>query len=343
MTVPVDNLPRSRGWLSRPRAGRISWLALLVAAVILPFILGTPFYLHTATVALIYVTLAVAYDIVVGRIGALSLAQPVFYAFGAYSAALIALRFDNPGLWAEAAVAIVGAAVLAIAIGVPAFRLSLHAFAIATLGFALIGQLVAMNWIDVTGGPLCLAAIPAISLPLLGTTWTIDSAVANYFAILAIAVATVGFTLLLARSRLGSAFIAVRDDPVLASARSLWPTKLRLLAFAISAGFTGLAGVFAAHFQHVVCPTQADLSITILLLVMVFIGGRASLRGVVTAALVFTVAPEVLRLAPEWRLVIFGLLLMVTITAVPQGLESLFERVDHRVSRWSSESKEEGR
>lgn len=316
--------------MSRVWVARAAWLVVLCAAALFPFIVNTPFYLRTAIVALIYVTLAVSFDLVVGRVGALSLAQPVFYAFGAYSGALIALHLANPGFWFEAVVAFVGGVLLAVAIGIPAFRLSLHAFAIATLGFALIGQLIAMNWIDVTGGPLCLAAIPEMHVPLPWTTWVVNTDVANYFVILAIATFTVGFALLLGRSRLGSAFIAVRDDPILASARGLWPTGIRLLAFTISAGFTGVAGVFAAHLQTVVCPTQGDLAITILLLVMVFIGGRGSLRGVVIAAVLFTALPQVLRLADEWRLVIFGLLLLATITTLPRGFEGLFELIEKR-------------
>ena len=322
--------------MARPSAGVVTWLGLLLVGISLPFVLGTPFFLHTATVALIFVTLAVAFDLVVGRVGALSLAQPVFYAFGAYSAGLIALNLGNPGFWVESAVAVAGSALLALAIGIPAFRLSLHAFGIATLGFLLIGQLVAMNWLDVTRGPLCVSGIPAMTVPLGPTTWQVNSATASYFVMLVIAASTVALVAIIARSRLGSAFIAVRDDPVLASARALWPTRLRLLAFAISAGLTGLAGVFAAHFQHVVCPTQGDLAVTVLLLVMVFIGGRASLRGVVTAAIIFTVIPQVLRIADEWRLVIFGVLLLVSVTALPNGLETAFEWVERRIARFRS-------
>lgn len=304
----------------------VGWLVALAGALAVPAVVGTPFYLHTATVALIFVTLAVAFDLVVGRIGALSLAQPVFYAFGAYTAGLMSIHLGT-GIWLEMLAAGAGAALLSLAIGIPAFRLSLHAFAIGTLGFALTAHLVARNWIDVTGGPLCVSAVPPISIPLPGGGLTVSGATGNYYFALAIAASTVLIVALLARSRLGSAFIAVRDDPSLASARGLWPTRLRLTAFGMSAFFSALAGVFSAHFQRVVCPTQVELPITVLLLIMVFVGGRASLRGVVTAAIVFTVIPQLLRVADEWRLVIFASLLLVVVTQVPDGIEHVYRRL----------------
>ena len=318
---------------ARYRLPLLGWLLALALALAVPALLGTAFYLHTATLALIFVTLAVAYDLVVGRIGALSLAQPVFYAFGAYTAGLMSIHVGT-GIWLELLAAGSGAALLAVAIGIPAFRLSLHAFAIGTLGFALTAHLVARNWIDVTGGPLCISPIPPISIPLPGGTVSVGSPAGNYYFILAIAAGTILTVALLARSRLGSAFIAVRDDPVLAAARGLWPTRLRLTAFAMSAFLSALAGVFSAHFQRVVCPTQVDLPITVLLLIMVFVGGRASLRGVVTAAIVFTIIPQLLRVADEWRLVIFASLLLIVVTQVPDGIEHLYRRFGAWISGW---------
>jgi len=310
-----------------PRAGpapAIGWLLAATAAVAVPRVTGNPFYLQTATVAMIYVVLAVAYDLVVGRIGALSLCQPVFFAWGSYAAALLATRGGNPGFWVEALVAMAGAVALAIAIGVPSFRLSLHSFAIGTLGFLLIAQLVAVNWISVTGGPLCVVGVPALAVPLGGLRLTVLSDTQNYYTILAIAVLTVAAIGLLIRSRTGAALTATRDDPVLAAARGIWPLRMRLTAFSVSAAFSGLAGVFAAHFQHVVCASQVDIPINTLLLVMVFIGGRASLRGVVTGAVLFTVLPQVLRVADAWRLVIFGVMLLVMVTTVPDGIEHVY-------------------
>jgi len=311
-----------------------AWTAALVAALVLPFIVTVPYYISTAIFALIYVTLAVSFDLVVGRIGALSLAQPVFYGYGAYAAALLATHArPGPGFWIEAAVAVLGAPLLALAIGIPAFRLSLHSFAMGTLGFALIAQLVANNWLDLTRGPMCISAIAPLRLSYPGGVLQIVTLRQSYYVVLAIAVLAVASVALIARSRLGMAFRAVRDDPLLAAARGLSPNQMRLIAFTVSAGLSALAGVFAAHFETVVCPSYLDLGITVLLLIMVFVGGAGSLRGVVTAAVVFTIGPELLRLVAAWRLVLFGIILLFTVTAFPDGFEQLYAAAGRALSR----------
>jgi ABC-type branched-subunit amino acid transport system permease subunit len=140
----------------------------------------------------------------------------------------------------------------------------------------------------------------------------------------AIAALTVAIVYLITRLRLNLAFTAVRDDPLLASARGLWPLRFRLGAFGLSAACSALAGVFAAHFQTVICPDSLDFSYMTALLIMVFIGGRASLRGVVAGAIAFTIVPELLRVTVQWRLAIYGLILLVVVTTFPDGLEHLF-------------------
>ncbi len=310
-------------------ARSLAWTAVFAAACMFPVVVTLPYYLSTAIFALIYVTLAVAFDLVVGRIGALSLAQPAFYGYGAYVAALLAThRSPGPGFWVEVVVVLVGAPVLALAIGIPAFRLSLHSFAMGTLGFAMIAQLVANNWMDLTRGPLCISAIAPLRLPYPGGVLQIVTLRQSYYVILAIAILAVLIVGLIAHSRLGVSFRAVRDDPLLAAARGLAPNQLRLIAFTVSASLSALAGAFAAHFVTVVCPSYFDIGITVLLLIMVFTGGGGSLRGVVSAAIIFTVVPELLRIAASWRLVFLGVVLMITVTAFPGGLEHLYARAD---------------
>ncbi|GAA3928402.1 hypothetical protein GCM10023085_07000 [Actinomadura viridis] len=315
--IDVREEPRLRGAV---RVEPALWCAGFAFALVLPLALPVPYYISTAITALMFVALAVAFDIVVGRIGALSLCQPVFFGFGSYAAAILATRHG----WSFGAVLLLSmaaAVVLALAIGVPSFRLSLHAFAIGTLGFAVIAMLVARNWVGLTGGPLCMTGVPPLSVAGVELT----SLTAQYYLILAMAAGAIGVAFAIARSRLGLALTAVRDDPVLAGARGLSPTAFRLTAFGISAALSAGVGVFNAYFQSVVCPENLDLSYTTALLIMVFIGGRSSLRGVVAAALLFTVLPQMLRLTEEWRLVIYGLVLLVVVITIPDGLERAFQ------------------
>jgi ABC-type branched-subunit amino acid transport system permease subunit len=288
----------------------------------LPLLLG-PNALDTAILTALYVTLAVAFDLVVGRVGALSLAQALFLGFGAYAAALLSIHIAANG-WLEAAAAASGGALLALLIGIPSFRLSFHSFAIGTLGFGLIGSLIATNWISVTGGPLCTTNVPPLTLPYPGGAFTALTLQQLYLVIAVIAWLAVTLIWLISRSTLGLAYTAVRDDPILAGARGLWPNQLRISAFMISGAVTAIGGVFLAHYIGVVCPTQFDFSTTLLLVIIVFVGGRASLSGVISAAVVFTVLPQVLRLTDRWRIVLLSLTLLALILYKPQGLEALW-------------------
>lgn len=138
----VGVLSRQNNWI----------LAFLVLAAIVPFTTSSRYVLDVGINLLIILSLAFAFDLVVGRIGALSFAQPIFFGVGAYVAAIASTSWGF-GFWSEVAAAAVMGLALSLAIGIPAFRLNLHAFAIGTIGFATIAQLVAMNWMSVTNGP----------------------------------------------------------------------------------------------------------------------------------------------------------------------------------------------
>jgi ABC-type branched-subunit amino acid transport system permease subunit len=306
---------------------RGAWLVAIVTAAAMPYVVTVPYYLSLAITALLYITLAVAYDLVVGRIGALSLGQPVFLGFGAYVGALVSVHWSSD-LLLEIAIAALGAVLLATLVGLPSFRLSDWTFAIGTLGFTLGAQLVAQNWTDVTGGQLCISRIPDATVGAPGLSVALDSLVAQYYVILGIAIAALFIVSFVTRARLGLSFLAVGDDIVLAAARGVSPMATRITAFAISAAITSTAGVFMAHFQTVICPSVISSSYTVSLLIMVFVGGLGSIRGITTAAIVFTVIPQLLQVADEWRLVIFGFILLIAILAAPGGIEQGFRAIE---------------
>ena len=216
---------------------------------------------------------------------------------------------------------------MALAVGVPMFRLTEHSFAMGTLGFALVAQIVATNWVEFTRGPLCVTGIPK---PEIGPL-RIATLPAFYWMGLA-AVGLIGLLYHgLTTGRLGRAFHAVRDNETLASAASVHPLKYRMLAFVIGGAMAGGVGTLFASYVGVLCPTELGVSLTVNLLVMLFLGGVGSLRGVVVGAVAFTALPEILRMAPTWRMVIYGLLLLVIVVRAPDGLEGVIRR---RASAW---------
>lgn len=311
------------------RAGGIALGGLAVSA---PWLVAAVapgqqrYVVHVLIFTAIFAALALSYDLVVGHVGSLSLAHPAFFGAGAYTAAILSTRAGWPFV-ADLLAAVLLAGVMAALAGVPLFRLVEHAFAVGTLGFAVVAWIVATNWVEVTRGPLCITGIPKPSLGLPGgPTLAITTLPAYYW----LALGVLGLVLLLYHGlttfRLGRALHAVRDNEPLAAAAGIDPLKYRMLAFVIGGGLAGGVGALYAHYLSVFCPEEMTVALTVNLLVMVFLGGVGTLRGVLVGAALFTGLPEVLRLAPTWRLVIYGLLLLVIVIRSPEGLESLLRR-----------------
>lgn len=306
---------------------RALWLVLGVAVLAAPWLVAAVvprqqrYVLHVLIFTALFAALALSYDLVVGHVGSLSLAHPAFFGVGAYAAAILATRARwsfLPDVFAAG----LAAAVLAALVGVPLFRLAEHAFAVGTLGLALVASVVANNWVQVTRGPLCITGIPK---PALGPL-AIATLPAFYWLALAALVAIVLLYRGLTTFRLGRAFHAVRDNEPLAASAGIDPLKYRLLAFTIAAGLAGCVGALYVHYLSVMCPEEMTVALTVNLLVIVFLGGVGSLRGVLLGAVLFTALPEVLRLAPTWRLVIYGGLLLLVVIRSPGGIESLLPR-----------------
>jgi ABC-type branched-subunit amino acid transport system permease subunit len=279
------------------------------------------YVLHVLIFTALYGALALSYDLVVGHVGSLSLAHPAFFGLGAYAAALLATE----GGWPFAAALPAGVAVaaaVALAVGVPMFRLTEHSFAMGTLGFAIVTQVVATNWVDFTHGPLCVTGIPK---PQVGAL-----RIATLPAFYWMGLAALALVALLYRGlttfRLGRAFHAVRDNETLAAAASIDPLRYRMLAFVIGGAVAGGVGALYVSYVGVLCPGELTVSLSINLLVMIFLGGVGSLRGVLVGAVAFTALPEILRMAPTWRMVIYGLLLLVIVIRAPDGLEGAIRR-----------------
>jgi ABC-type branched-subunit amino acid transport system permease subunit len=280
------------------------------------------YIVHVLIFTALFAALALSYDLVVGHVGSLSLAHPAFFGTGAYTAAILATTAGWPFL-AGLGAAVVSAAVVAALVGVPLFRLREHAFAVGTLGLGLVAWIVANNWVEVTRGPLCITGIPKPALGALAIT----TLPAYYWLALTALAAVVLLYRGLTTFRLGRAFHAVRDNEPLAGAAGIDPLKYRLLAFTVGAAVAGGIGALYVHYLSVMCPEEMTIALTVNLLVIVFLGGVGSLRGVLVGAVLFTALPEVLRLAPTWRLVIYGALLLLVVVRSPEGIEGLLRRL----------------
>jgi branched-chain amino acid transport system permease protein len=281
-----------------------------------------PYLLHIAIMSCIYVMLAQSLNIMLGYCGLLSLATPAFLGMGAYTTALLSLHGWNSGLTFGCAVA-VGAAT-GLSLGIPSLRLSRHSFVIVTLSFTLLLQLIASNWVALTRGAMGISDIPAVRL--FGITLT-DKAPWLAMVLLLSALVMLA-TWLIVSSRLGRAMIAVRDNEPLAIAAGIDPLTIRLFAFACSGAFAGLAGACYAHYISFIDPGVFGFWFSEPLLIMVVLGGSGTLWGPALGAIAFTVIPEALRMAPEVRSLIYGIILLVSVLFMPRGLAAWFGRPD---------------
>jgi ABC-type branched-subunit amino acid transport system permease subunit len=276
--------------------------------------------------------LAQSYDLLVGRTGAFSFAHAAFFGSGSYVTAVLLTTYHVPFL-ACLVLSIAFATLLGAAIGIPSFRLSLHSFAMGTFGFGAILQLVALNWIPVTRGPLCINGVPPLLIDVGPFSWQASRLADYYYVLWGLAALILVTVWRIARSRIGRALTAVRDDPGLASASGVPLLKYRMFAFLMGGALAAAVGAVVAPYLAVVCPTQLGLPWMVTLIVVVFLGGRGSLVGVTLGAVLFTALPEFLRLADVWRQVIYGALIMVGALYAPHGIAGLASQV-RRPPRW---------
>ena len=296
------------------RSAALLW-ALAAGALCVPLFADSPYLLHIAVVTGFYVILVQSLNLVLGYCGLLSFASPAFFGIGAYVATLLALRlgWDSAASFALATLAGVLAGVV---IGFPSLRVSRHSFVIVTLSATLLLQLIALNWEDMTRGSLGLADIPAPRF--FGAE--VGTRLEWYGVSGAAAAAAVLLTWAMVSSRFGRAMVAVRDNEQLALACGIDVFRTRLFAFSVSGGLAALAGSLYAHFISYIDPGVFGFSVTETLLIMVILGGSGTLWGPVVAAVVFTALPEMLRLTPEIRSLIYGLILLSIVLFRPRRL-----------------------
>lgn len=300
---------------------------LVLAAFAVPGLWGDDAYTMTvATLVCLNVALAQSLNLVTGFAGAIALGQASLYGIGAYVAGLLTTRAGvDPwiGLVAAAAAAATAGALL----GLVTIRISGAYFTIATIGLQQIFQAILVKWDSMTGGTQGVVGIPSPSL--FGKV--LEPGVGFYLLALAWAAIAVVVVLRVRASRLGAELVAVREDEAAAQAAGVRTTRLRVLVFTMGAGIAGLTGSIYGAYQSTIDPSVFGLTLSATVLVMVILGGRASVVGVTLAAIVLTVLPEELQSLQDYRLVVYGLVLIALVVFLPTGLSGLDRRLRQRL------------
>lgn len=304
-------------------------LAAVALLAIAPLWLGG-YELTVLTVMLVFVLLAVGLDLVSGYCGQSSFAQGAFYGLGAYTAAIMA-RDLGTGILVNLPAGAFVAGCFGLLLGIPALRLSGHFLGIVTIAFQTIVYLVLSQWTSFTGGQTGLSLPGVGELRIFGLPIArIDSVRSFYWLTLVVSVFILIIAWRLVQSRLGREWVAIRDDETLAGAIGLNATWCKLTAFVASAALAGAAGVLIAHALRGVTPDDFTIWTSATIVAMTVLGGRGTFVGPIIGAILLTALPEVLGRLAEYKLIIYGGLMIVMITLLPEGL---FGWATRRLSR----------
>lgn len=262
------------------------------------------YYIDVAVLAGIYIILAIGLNVMIGYAGLLNLGFAAFYAIGAYSSALFMTKFGL-GFWNALSLSLILTAISGFLLAFPALRLRGDYLAIVTLGFGEIVRIVLNNWDELTNGPKGITGIPHPNF------FNINHRVLSYYIIIILLAFVIFVVEKLNKSRIGRAWLAIREDEIAAQTMGIDTTKMKLLAFAIGGSFAGIGGAFFAHWAGFVSPESFTFYESVLILCMVVLGGLANIPGCLIGATILSLLPEILRDFRTYRMLIFGFLLVV--------------------------------
>ena len=302
------------------RNQKIALAVGLVLVAILPQFLKS-YGIYLMTLMCVYLMAAFGLNLIVGYAGQMSIGQAAFYGIGAYIAAILMTKFGVL-FWVVLPIAAVACFAVGLALGFPALRVQHHYLAFATLGFNVLVYLIMRNEENLTGGTFGIANIPRPTL----FGYSLDGSLAFfYFAYVSVILLAAVLWWIL-RSPWGRAFAALRDNPIRAESTGVNITAYTLLAFAIGAACAGIGGVYLTALVNFIEPGQFNLSVSLMMLLAVIVGGSGRFFGPVIGSVIVILLPEWLRDLKNWYLAIFGVAVIVMMIYLPGGLISIGDR-----------------
>ena len=311
---------------------------LLVPAVLVVFVLVFPrlvtsnYWMNLINLAISFSIACLGLNIVLGYAGQLSLAQAAFWGVGAYTSAILTTQLGLP-VWAGMFAAFFVAAFFGILLGIPTLKLSGHYLAMATIGFGIILQLILVNAIWLTNGS---DGIPKIPSPWIGSLELKDPGTIFYVAAVSLLLLTWG-AIHLKNSRVGRAFMAIRENEMAAGTAGVDTTYYKILAFSLSAGYAGFGGWLFAHSgSHYISPDTFSFEQSVIMLVMAVLGGNGSAIGSIVGAILLTLLPEVLRFLKDCYMMVYAAGIVLIMIFMPSGIAGLVKNlpVSARLREW---------
>jgi branched-chain amino acid transport system permease protein len=305
---------------------------LVVAVLILPRLVTSNYWMNLINLSISLAVACLGLNIVLGYAGQLSLAQAAFWGVGAYTSAILTTQFGLP-VWAGMFAAFFVAAFFGILLGIPTLKLSGHYLAMATIGFGIILQLILVNAIWLTKGSDGITQIPS---PWIGSFELKAPGDFYYVAAVSLILFTWG-AIHLKDSRVGRAFMAIRENEMAAGTAGVDTTYYKILAFTLSAGYAGFGGwLFAHSCSHYISPDTFSFEQSVIMLVMAVLGGNGSAIGSIVGATLLTLLPEMLRFLKDAYMMFYAAGIVAIMIFMPSGIAGLVKSmpVSLRLRAW---------
>jgi len=293
----------------------VSLIGLAAAIVLFPVLTQNPYYLNVANIIGLNTIVVVGLNLLIGYAGQISLGHAAFYGLGAYISGVLTVTY-NVSPWIALLSAVCVTALLAMLIGIPTLKLHGHYLVMATLGFNLIINIIMVQWDSVTGGPSGFPGIPNLSVG----QWSFDSDRKMYYLIWGVVFVAIVLALNLVRSRPGRALRALHGSELAAGCFGVDTKSYKVRIFVLSAIYASLAGSLYAHYLTFISPKTFDIFFSVELVTMVIVGGMGSIWGVLFGTIFLTSLPNVLHFFDEYKDIIYGLILVLILIFMPQGV-----------------------
>lgn len=300
----------------------------LVILCIVPLVITTRYIMHLFNLAAIFAILTLGLNFLWGWTGLISFATAGFWGIGAYTSALLAVDLGVP-FWLSLPCGAITATVFGFIMGFPTLKLRGHYLAMATLAFNIIVVLVLINWDSFTRGGDGITGIPS---PAIGS-FQFDTDNKFFYITLAVLVLLVIVAMRIRRSRIGRAFEAIRESEIAGEVMGINTHTIKILAFALSAFYSGIAGSLYAHVTMYISPDIFNFLESVKILVMVLIGGSGSIVGALIGSFILTFLPEALRFLSSWYMAIYGVGIIALIVYMPAGITGLINSLFKRFER----------
>jgi branched-chain amino acid transport system permease protein len=326
---------------------RLPLFAFLGVLLSVPLWLRDQYFLHILITTGIFTIGAMSLNLLLGYTGQMSLGHVAFFGIGAYTSALTSLGFDIPVFgnlrivhepWQPLIGILLGTAAAGLCgyiVGRLSFKIRGAYFVIVTISFAEVARLIALNWVDLTQGPLALNNIPpvGIDVPGLGALvfW---QKTPNYYLVLGLAIISYVLIRRIVHSRIGRAMIALRENEALATSVGIDVTRYLVFAAVASAALAGAAGGLYAHYIRIIDPDIFLFIYTVTMVIMVVTGGKGTLAGPIVGGLMFGMLPVGLRTfaAPEVQWILYGVFMVLIVFFLPRGIVPAVQDWWHRKS-----------